>query len=91
MAATTSSACSGESTGLIGSARFVRAASSVAGRSAPAPHSAHRGLAVHRNPVVAAVADARLLQRARERVGGGVAHDVQMPGGVTSPRPAAGA
>ena len=42
-AATTSSACARSSTGLIGTARFVRAASSVPGRFRPSPHSCIAG------------------------------------------------
>ena len=68
-ASATSATCSRLSTGLIGIARWVRASSSVTGRSTPRGVLAHRGLAVGRHAVVGLVPDLRRLERGGEVVG----------------------
>ena len=58
IAAMTCAACSAPSDGPIGTARFVRASSSVTGSRGPPRERRHRGLAVQRRPVVRTGLDA---------------------------------
>ncbi len=83
-AATTSSTCACVSTVLIGIARWVAAACSVAGSSAPAPHGEHRRLAVDGGAVVGLVADGGGGEGGFQALRGGVRDHVEVPRGLAA-------
>ena len=70
------------STGLIGIARWVAAASSVPGSGAPAGYRRIAGCAVDRRAVVGARADPHAFERGAERLGVRMADHVEVPGRV---------